>query len=290
MKRTAKYALSAVLSAALAASVLAQENFPDVPANHWAYEAVARLKKDGILVGYPSGLYNGARPATRYELAAAVHAAYINLKNQSDGLASQVSTLSDKVNSGVGVSKADVDNLKAAVAAQSDQLKAMQSYGDDISALKKLTDEFKKELASMGVDVEALKKGLSDLSDRVTALEKRKLPVDISGDVNALILGGYSIDNQFGITVDGRPTGYGHRSGSTSTAGATNDITVGHELALTLTSTADGNVKWHGTVVVGNLLGSSGPSVIADGVHSQVVSTTSTTDSGVPFYESYESI
>ena len=84
MKRTAKYALSAVIVAALAAPAFAQDNFPDTPANHWAYEAVARLKKDGILVGYPPvgnnpGLFLGSRPATRYEMAAAVFAAYTNL-------------------------------------------------------------------------------------------------------------------------------------------------------------------------------------------------------------------
>jgi hypothetical protein len=27
--------------------------FPDVPKDHWAYEAVANLKRQGILVGYP---------------------------------------------------------------------------------------------------------------------------------------------------------------------------------------------------------------------------------------------
>jgi hypothetical protein len=29
------------------------ENFPDVPKNHWAYQAVLELKQKGILIGYP---------------------------------------------------------------------------------------------------------------------------------------------------------------------------------------------------------------------------------------------
>ena len=108
MKRTAKYALSAVIVAAIAAPAFAQDNFPDTPANHWAYEAVARLKKDGILSGYPDGLFRGSRPATRFELAAAVHAAYLKLKVSSDGLNSQIDTLKQKMDQG-GVTKADLD-------------------------------------------------------------------------------------------------------------------------------------------------------------------------------------
>jgi len=47
MKRTLKYALSAVLTAAIVLPAVAQDNFPDVPDNHWAFEALQRLKKDG---------------------------------------------------------------------------------------------------------------------------------------------------------------------------------------------------------------------------------------------------
>lgn len=33
------------------------EGFPDVPKDHWAYQAVTDLKRRGILVGYPAGTY-----------------------------------------------------------------------------------------------------------------------------------------------------------------------------------------------------------------------------------------
>ena len=76
MKRTFKYALSAILTAAIVLPAVAQDNFPDVPDNHWAFEALARMKKDGLLVGYPDGLFRGGRPASRYELAVAMHAVW----------------------------------------------------------------------------------------------------------------------------------------------------------------------------------------------------------------------
>ena len=49
--------------------------FPDVPANHWAYEYVTKLKQDGILTGYPDGNFDGDRMMTRYEFAAIVYRA-----------------------------------------------------------------------------------------------------------------------------------------------------------------------------------------------------------------------
>jgi len=46
MNKTFKYAISVVLSAAMVTPALAQrDNFPDVADTHWAFEAVARLKK-----------------------------------------------------------------------------------------------------------------------------------------------------------------------------------------------------------------------------------------------------
>ena len=49
--------------------------FPDVPANHWAYEYVTKLKHAGILTGYPDGNFDGDRIMTRYEFAAIVYRA-----------------------------------------------------------------------------------------------------------------------------------------------------------------------------------------------------------------------
>ena len=45
--------------------------FPDVPENHWAYEAVAA--KSGLVKGYPDGEFKGDRNMTRYEFAQIVY-------------------------------------------------------------------------------------------------------------------------------------------------------------------------------------------------------------------------
>lgn len=49
------------------------KDFPDVPENHWAYEAVSRLAGNGIIQGYEDGKYHGERTMTRYEMAEIIY-------------------------------------------------------------------------------------------------------------------------------------------------------------------------------------------------------------------------
>lgn len=49
--------------------------FPDVPSNHWAYEAVAAMSRSGLVEGYPNGTFAGDRMMTRYEFAQIVYRA-----------------------------------------------------------------------------------------------------------------------------------------------------------------------------------------------------------------------
>ncbi len=49
------------------------KDFPDVPANHWAYEAVSRLAGNDIVQGYEDGKYHGERTMTRYEMAEIIY-------------------------------------------------------------------------------------------------------------------------------------------------------------------------------------------------------------------------
>ena len=49
--------------------------FPDVEENHWAYEYVKELVKQGAIEGYPDGTFKGDRMMTRYEFAAMLYKA-----------------------------------------------------------------------------------------------------------------------------------------------------------------------------------------------------------------------
>ena len=67
MKKT--LLLAAVMALGVNAGVYAANPFSDVPAGHWAYDAVNKLAAEGMVEGYPGGTYGGDRLMTRYEMA-----------------------------------------------------------------------------------------------------------------------------------------------------------------------------------------------------------------------------
>ena len=130
----------------------------------------------------------------------------------------------------------------------------MKSYGQDIADLKKLADKFEKDLASLGVDVDDLKKGLAGLDKRVTALEKRKLPIEhITGEVTTVSLNGYSTSGSYGVDEAGRPTGFGRGSSVGHPSGADQDFTFLHEVAVGFKTTNDTGAKGEASIIIGNM-------------------------------------
>ncbi|MDD6134759.1 MAG: putative porin [Selenomonadaceae bacterium] len=79
MKKTLVTALTTALVVGAASTTFAAANpFTDVPADHWAYDAVAQLAKDGVITGYGDGTYKGQKQITRYEMAVMVARAMAN--------------------------------------------------------------------------------------------------------------------------------------------------------------------------------------------------------------------
>lgn len=67
MKKTLLLAMTIAMG--ITASAYAANPFSDVPAGHWAYDAVNKLASEGVVEGYPDGTYGGDRLMTRYEMA-----------------------------------------------------------------------------------------------------------------------------------------------------------------------------------------------------------------------------
>jgi len=65
--------------------------FPDVPSNHWAYEAVSDLSRRGLVEGYPDGTFGGDRMLTRYEFAQIVYRAIQDGVTVNDRLVTEFS-------------------------------------------------------------------------------------------------------------------------------------------------------------------------------------------------------
>ena len=170
----------------------ASGTFADVPADHWAYQAVDTLQKAGIVIGYPDGTYGGKRAMTRYEFAEAI-ARLLPLLNNTD-----TSNFATK------------DDLAAAKADLQSKIDANSAA---IDALKQLVDGFAPELTALGQDVAAAKARLDSLEARVAALEAEQARVHVTGDLNIIgeayqvSKGGYAID-QNGLFLIPAPTNF----------------------------------------------------------------------------------
>lgn len=80
-----------VLLLSLITNVFAQVP-SDVPQNHWAYDAVELLIKEGIIKGYPDGTFRGNQNLTRYELAMIIAKLLEMIKNLNAKEQEQVKT------------------------------------------------------------------------------------------------------------------------------------------------------------------------------------------------------
>ncbi len=82
MKKTLVSALTAALVVGAASTTFAAANpFSDVPAGHWAYDAVAQLAQDGVVEGYGDTTFQGDKNITRYEMAQMVAKAMAKTNN-----------------------------------------------------------------------------------------------------------------------------------------------------------------------------------------------------------------
>ena len=70
MKKSIVSALTTALVVGAASTTFAAANpFSDVPADHWAYDAVRQLAADGVIEGYGDTTFQGDKNITRYEMA-----------------------------------------------------------------------------------------------------------------------------------------------------------------------------------------------------------------------------
>lgn len=115
MKKSLVSALTTALVVGAASTTFAAANpFSDVPADHWAYDAVAQLAAEGVVDGYGDGTYRGEQEITRYEMAQMVAKAMAKGVNSAvlDKLAAE---FADELNQlGVRVSALEkrIDNVK----------------------------------------------------------------------------------------------------------------------------------------------------------------------------------
>ena len=109
MKKT--LLLAAVMALGVNAGVYAANPFSDVPAGHWAYDAVNKLAAEGVIEGYPGGTYGGDRLMTRYEMAQIVAKAMAKGAN-ADRLAAEFADELDSLGVRVSNLEKKADNVR----------------------------------------------------------------------------------------------------------------------------------------------------------------------------------
>ena len=109
MKKSLVLAMAMALG--VTASAYAANPFSDVPAGHWAYDAVNKLAAEGVVDGYPDGTYGGDKLMTRYEMAQIVAKAMAKGANV-DKLAAEFADELDSLGVRVENLEKKADNVK----------------------------------------------------------------------------------------------------------------------------------------------------------------------------------
>jgi hypothetical protein len=221
-----------VLALGWASRVQAQDArpFEDVKPDHWAYQAVTDLHNKGIITGYPDGHFNGQRTLTRYEFAVALKRALdkIQLTPGPQGPAGPAGPEGPAGPAGPagpqgppGMTPAEVDELR------------------------RLTQQFKDELASLGMNMKDVQSKLDNLAQQVAAINRRlDRMIQFNGD---FFVGFRSDRSRFGFQD------YSSAIRSSNPSHFSN-VSSPHDFHLEAHANLPGGVKFNGDLVTSNYL------------------------------------
>lgn len=99
-----------------ATSVSLANPFADVPADHWAYDAISELAADGIIEGYKDGTFSGDKAITRYEMAQLIARAMANCDGADTADKATIGKLAAEFSTELDTLGVRVDNLEKKVA------------------------------------------------------------------------------------------------------------------------------------------------------------------------------
>ncbi|UZE44899.1 S-layer homology domain-containing protein [Selenomonas sputigena] len=107
-KRTALLALAFAALSATAFAADGADRLSDVPKDHWSYEALDYLAKNGVIEGYADGTFQGNRTMSRYEMAA-ITARAMQASNLDIGARSVLEKLEKEYGSELATLRAQVE-------------------------------------------------------------------------------------------------------------------------------------------------------------------------------------
>lgn len=184
--------LTSAVALTLGGGALAQDSFPDVPADSYAADAVSQLVELGIVNGFPDGTYRGNDAFTRYQAALVVsrllsvieeNTAAAGALSEEDlatvnnavaELTNELTALTDRV---AALESAPADSNTEALTALTDRVSSLETnatpgLADGFAALEGRVAALEQTPDTVpGPDVTALQEQVTALSEQVTALE-----------------------------------------------------------------------------------------------------------------------
>lgn len=152
-----------ILAAILAGGIVSAQSFPDIPAGHWAGEAVEEIAGLGIVIGFPDGTFRGNEAFTRYQAALVV--------------SRLLAVVEANVEADLGALRAALQNLAGDVATQGARLAAAESaiagLSDQTAANAARLDALEAALASLdtGIDPAVLRDLQNQIASQRVAID-----------------------------------------------------------------------------------------------------------------------
>ncbi len=184
--------LTSAVALTLGGGALAQNSFPDVPADSYAADAVSQLVELGIVNGFPDGTYRGNDAFTRYQAALVVsrllsvieeNTAAAGALSEEDlatvnnavaELTNELTALSDRV---AALESAPADSNTEALTALTDRVSSLETnaapgLADGFAALEGRVAALEQTPDTVpGPDITALQAQVTELNEQVNALE-----------------------------------------------------------------------------------------------------------------------
>lgn len=185
MKKTILILLILFITAAVLPA--GAQSFSDMPANHWAYDAVNKLVELGIIEGYPDGEYKGQRNMSRYEMAVMVSRALANIDQEMEVISS-------------GLTNEQSQEVTAAVKALMEEHSGDNFSEAEVKEVREIVDilsyELKAELKVLGVETANLAQDVEALEAKVAELKVPEDNIEFGVEVSTIFeTANYKADN-----------------------------------------------------------------------------------------------
>lgn len=187
--------------------------FQDVPANHWAYQAVGTLGQAGIITPDQDSMFHGNKVITRYEFALAV---------------SRVLAKIVPIDTSQFAKDSDLQAMESSV---NDKLSANETA---MSALSTLVNGLQPELDQIAKDDAAVKDRLDAFEKRLDVVQAEQHRVSIRGEAISQFRDNINGSNHLApfLDADGYRVGTQGVTSAFSSPGFNEDILIGFDAQL----------------------------------------------------------